>query len=139
MQSPNDVWTAGTYSLALTMDGTPVRCSVQMPDTPPTGNVSGDCGSRADLTLAFTTVGTCPPVVCNSTVCEGMSCTPIPGHFQMTLVINGLPAEVGLSLSLDGNAVVNETIAPKSSTNEPNGAGCGTCTNASGTVSVAGG
>jgi hypothetical protein len=68
-----------------------------------------------------------------------MSATPIPGHFQMTVVIQGLPTEVGLNLSLDGNAVTSETIAPKASTDEPNGAGCGTCTSASATVSVAGG
>ena len=57
----------------------------------------------------------------------------------MVLVIQGLPTQVGLNLSLDGKAVMNETIAPRSITTEPNGAGCGTCTHGSATVSVAGG
>src|SRR5580700_10162504 len=78
LQSPNDAWSAGTYSLAVTMDGTSAQCSVQMPDPPPTSAVQG------------TSVH---PVVCNGGVCEGMSATPIPGHLQMTVVIQGLPTE----------------------------------------------
>ncbi len=139
LQSPNDAWTAGTYSLAVTMDGTLAQCSVQMPDPPPTSGVQGNCGANTNLTLALTTVDLVHPIVCSGGACEGMSATRIPGHFQMTVVIQGLPTEVGLTLSLDGNAVVSETIAPKASTNEPNGAGCGTCTTATATVSVAGG
>jgi hypothetical protein len=139
LQSPNDAWTAGTYSLAVTMDGTSTQCSVQMPDSSAAGGVQGNCGSNTNLTLALTTVDTVHPIVCNGGACEGMSATPIPGHFQMTLVIQGLPTEVGLNLGLDGNAVLSETIAPKGSTAEPNGEGCGTCTNASVTVPVPGG
>jgi hypothetical protein len=55
----------------------------------------------------------------------------------MTLVIKDMPTEVGVNLALDGNAVISETIAPKATTTEPNGVGCGTCTNASATISVA--
>jgi hypothetical protein len=139
LQSPNDAWTAGTYSLAVTMDGTSAQCTVQMPDPPPTGGVQGNCGSSTNLTLALTTVDSVPPVVCSGGACEGMSATPIPGHFQMTVGIQGLPTEVGLALSLDGTTLMSESIAPKSTTTEPNGEGCGTCTNASATVSVEGG
>jgi hypothetical protein len=66
-----------------------------------------------------------------------MSCTPIPSHFRITLVIQGTPAQVGLSLSRDGNQLMSETIAPKDTTT--GNASCGTCTNGSATVSVAGG
>ena len=139
LQSPNDAWTAGTYGLAVTMDGTSAQCSVQMPDPPAAGGVQGNCGSNTNLTLALTTVDTAHPIVCNGGACQGMSATPIPGHFQLTLGIRSLPTEVGLNLSLNGNAVMSETIVPKTTTDEPNGEGCGTCTNASATVSVAGG
>jgi hypothetical protein len=54
----------------------------------------------------------------------------------MTLVIQGLPAEVGLDLSVNGNDVMNETIAPNVTTTEPNGAGCGTCSNATASLSI---
>jgi hypothetical protein len=64
LQSPNDAWTAGTYSLAVTMDGTSAQCSVQMPDPPAAGGVQGNCGSNTNLTLALTTVDTVHPIVC---------------------------------------------------------------------------
>jgi len=57
----------------------------------------------------------------------------------MVLGIGAMPAKLGLDLSVDGNALMNETIAPMQTTTEPNGAGCGTCTNASATLSIAGG
>jgi hypothetical protein len=139
LQSPNDAWAAGTYTLALTKDGTPAQCTMQVPDPPPANGAEGSCGLGATTTMALTTVDSCPPVVCKNGACESMSCTPIPGRFQMTLVLKGMPAQVGLGLSVDGNAVISETIAPKSTTTELNGAGCGTCTNGSATVSVAGG
>jgi hypothetical protein len=48
-------------------------------------------------------------------------------------------SQVGLDLSVDGISVTSVTIAPKATTTEPNGPGCGTCTNASETISVVGG
>jgi len=50
-----------------------------------------------------------------------------------------MPAQLGLDLSLNGNELMKETIAPAQTTTEPNGVGCGTCTNASATLSIAGG
>jgi hypothetical protein len=139
LQAPNDAWAAGMYTLALRIDGTPGQCTMQVPDPPPVSGVQGSCGLGATATLTLATVDTCPPVVCKNGACEGMSCTPIPGRFQMVLVIQGLPTQVGLNLSVDGNSLMNQTIAPKSTTTQPNGAGCGTCTNGSATLSLPGG
>jgi hypothetical protein len=150
LQAPSDAWTAGMYTLALTIDGTPAQCTLQIPDPPPVGAVQGSCG-LSTVTFSLTTVDSCPPVVCSNGACEGMSCTPIPGRFQTTLKIGTgfgstvsdaqphVVGQLGLNLSLDGNNLLNETIAPKQTTTEPNGAGCGTCTNASATLSIAGG
>lgn len=100
------------------------------------------------MTMTLVTVDSCPPVVCDNNVCHGMSCAPIPGHFQMKVVISSgtgsdasahVAAQVALDLSVDGKALANKTIAPKATTTEPNGQGCGMCTNASATLSVAGG
>jgi hypothetical protein len=150
LQSPNDAWTAGTYTLAMTMDGTPAQCSIQIPDPPPAGGVQGSCAVGSNVTLGLVAVESCPPVVCANGACEGTSCTPVAGRFQMVLATGtsfGLEGDaqphvveqLALDLSLDGNELMNETIAPTSTTTEPNGAGCGTCTNASATVSIAGG
>ena len=57
----------------------------------------------------------------------------------MNLGIAGMPAQVGVDLTVDGTELINETIAPTQTTTQPNGVGCGTCTNASATLSVAGG
>jgi hypothetical protein len=139
LQSPNDAWASGTYTLVLNIGGTPAQCSLPIPDPPPTNGVQGTCGQSSDISLSLVPLESCPPVVCEAGVCHGTSCTPIPGRFQIVLGINGTPAQLGLDLSLEGNELMKETIAPTQTTTEPNGAGCGTCTNASATLSIAGG
>jgi hypothetical protein len=47
-------------------------------------------------------------------------------------------AEGDCAMVLNGNHLMSETIAPESTTTEPNGAGCGMCTLGFATVSVAG-
>jgi hypothetical protein len=137
LTSPNDAWTPGMYTLALTTSGTQAHCTVAISAPPPSNGIAGLCPLDGTFTLKLVTVDSCPPVVCNSTACTFMSCTPIPDHFQMTLVIQGMPTKLGLSLSRDGNALMSQTIAPKET--RTGSATCGTCTNASATVSVAGG
>ena len=148
LQSPNDAWASGTYTLALNIDGTPAHCLLPIPDPPPTNGAQGTCGVSAVM-FSLTTVDSCPPVVCSNGVCGAMSCTPIPGRFQMTLKIgtgfgftvsDAQPHVVGqlsVDLSVDGNALMNETIAPKATTT--GSAACGFCTSASATLSIAGG
>jgi hypothetical protein len=137
LQSPNDAWASGTYTLALNIDGTPAQCSLPIPDPAPTNGVRGTCGQGSDLSLSLVSLESCPPVVCDSLVCHGTSCSPIPGRFHIVLGINGTPAQLGLDLSLDGNELMKETIAPKVTTS--GSAACGFCTNASATLSIAGG
>ena len=141
LQSPNDVWAAGEYTLALNIDGTAGECTLStlsISGAALTNSVSGTCTAGADYALALTVADSCPPVMCNGNACGGMSCTPVPGHFQMTLTINAIPAQVALTLTTAGQTLVDQTIMPQAVTTEPNGEGCGTCTNASVTVPVSG-
>jgi hypothetical protein len=46
---------------------------------------------------------------------------------------------VALVLSVDGTTLLNVTISPMATTTEPNGTGCGKCTNASDTLMLSGG
>lgn len=133
--APNNAWTAGTYSLTLTADDGPVQCTISVPTSPPSSGAAGMC----PYPLRLEPVESCPPVVCDGGACggQGGSCTPIAGQFQMTVTIQGLPTQVGLDLSVDGKPLTSKTVAPTPATTEPNGAGCGTCTNASATVSIA--
>jgi hypothetical protein len=131
--APNDAWVAGTYTLTLTVDDSPVQCTISVPASPSSSGVVGSCPIGA---LDLNAVDSCPPVVCDGAACEGMSCTPIAGQFQMTVTIQGLPTQVGLALSVNGMPLTSETVAPMSTTTEPNGQGCGACTNASAMLSI---
>jgi hypothetical protein len=152
LQSPNDAWTAGTYTLAIVADGVPQQCTMQSPDPP--AAAQGTCSANG-TTLSLDPICPPTPIVCNAVACGGMSNSGFagcfPGRFTMTLTIGKgfgfmvsdaqphVVGQLGLKLSVDGNALMNETIAPTQTTTEPNGAGCGTCTNASATLSIAGG
>jgi hypothetical protein len=52
--------------------------------------------------------------------------------------IDSLPSHVALDLSVGGKSLVNATLTPQATTTEPNGQGCGMCTNASATASTSG-
>jgi hypothetical protein len=138
VQTPSNTWATGTYSLTLTLDGAVSQCTIVVPDPPSAGGMAGTCPIGASYAVSLDPVESCPPVVCSDSACEGMTCTPIPGQFQMTIAIQGLPTQVGLDLAMDGKALASKTLTPVSETTEPNGPGCGTCTNARGTVMIAG-
>ena len=148
LQSPNDAWTAGTYTLAMVVDGASQQCTMHVPD-PPAG-VQGTCSANG-TTLSLAPVCPLPPPVCNAGVCSQSvsSADCIAGRFTMALTIGKgfnfmvsdaqphVVGQLGLNLSVDGGALMNETIAPKATTT--GSAECGFCTNASATLSIAGG
>jgi hypothetical protein len=147
LQSPNNVWAAGVYTLALNIDGTMEQCTLQISDPPPENSIQGTC-SLAGTTLSLEQICVEPAAVCHNNTCERPPANCLAGQFQMQVVASpaGGPdaqphvaAQVGLDLSVDGRSVTSVTIAPKATTTEPNGAGCGTCTNASTTIPIAGG
>jgi hypothetical protein len=82
LASPNDAWTPGMYTLALTADGTQGQCTVTISDPPPLNGVGALCPLDGTFTLELVTVDSCPPVVCNANACEGMSCTQFPVTFR---------------------------------------------------------
>lgn len=139
LHAPNDSWTPGTYTVTVGGGGdggAPVRCVVSVPASPSSSGVTGFCGLGSSNALNLEPVTSCPPVVCDGGACEGMTCTPVAGHFQMQLTLQGLPAQVPVDITVDGQSVMSETITPTATTTEPNGQGCGTCTNASATASI---
>jgi hypothetical protein len=103
--------------------------------------------------LTLTPVCPQPPPVCTATTCSETvsSANCLPGQFTMQLTIGTPfgPFEAGvephvvgmlaLDLSVEGTELLHESVAPKATTTEPNGAGCGTCTNATATLPLAGG
>jgi hypothetical protein len=154
IRAPNDAWVAGSYTLAMMVNGVPQQCTMNVPNPP--AATQGTCSASGPgyvwaTTLSLAGVCPSPPIICNDAgACGGMvsSADCIAGHFTMQLVIGaqlGADAQppfaepVSLDLSVDGTTLLNETISPMATTTEPNGTGCGTCTNASDTLMLSGG
>ncbi|HEV3191616.1 MAG TPA: hypothetical protein VGY54_14000 [Polyangiaceae bacterium] len=135
VQSPNDAWTPGSYALAMNVDGTPGQCTLDVAN-PPQQTSSLDCAPAAKTTLTLEQAWTQPPVVCDQNACRTGSAGPIPGHFRLVLVLQGLPKQVALNLTLDWSEILNKAVSPMPKTDEPNGPGCGQCTNAQTTLTV---
>jgi hypothetical protein len=135
-RTPSNSWKPGMYTVTVVgSDGT-VHCVLSIPASTLSSGVVGSCdpGSHSDLWLE--PILTCQPLVCSDGACSGTACLPVTGHFQMTLDIQGLAAQVPVDVALDGKSLVRATITPIATTEEPNGQGCGTCTNASATASI---
>ncbi len=49
---------------------------------------------------------------------------------MMNVVISRIPNQLDIRLSRDGQELTNRSLVRQSSTTEPNGVGCGFCTNA---------
>jgi hypothetical protein len=139
VQSPNNAWALGSYTLAIDADGTATTCTLQMPTSAWLDGVPGDCGAQSPVTVRVMPITSCPPRVCyQNGTCVTMACTPIPGQFELSITITSLTSHVALNLSVGGKPLLVETLTPQAATTEPNGEGCGTCTNASATVSTMG-
>jgi hypothetical protein len=150
LQSPGNMWSAGTYALAANIDGNTAQCSLRISEPPPTGTLQGTC-SATNVTWTLTQLCPQPPPVCTNGACVGMvsSANCLAGQFQMAVTVSpqgfgpdassAIASQIAIDLSLDGTELIDETIRPTTKTTEPNGAGCGTCTNASATLSIAGG
>jgi hypothetical protein len=139
VQSPNNAWALGSYTLKVDADGTATTCTLQMPTSAPLGGAPADCGAGSPVTASVVPIASCPKPVCyQDGTCSQMSCTPVPGQFELSITIPSLSPHVGVNLSVGGKSLLVGTLTPQSTTTEPNGKGCGFCTNASATASTTG-
>jgi hypothetical protein len=135
VQSPNDAWTPSSYVLAMDIDGAQAQCTLEVANSPERAT-SVDCAAGTNRTLTLEPVLTQPPLVCDQTACGGSSAVPVAGHFQLLLVLQMLPKEVAMNLTRDGTVILNKVVSPARQTDEPNGHGCGQCTNAQSTLMI---
>lgn len=63
------------------------------------------------------------------------TCT-MAGHFQMLLSLGTVVSSATVHLVANGTTLVGATVRPAATTTEPNGPGCGECTNASAMLSA---
>lgn len=136
-RTPSDSWKPGMYTVTLGGSEGPVHCVLSVPASTSSSGVMGSCDDpRSQFDLTLEPVLTCAPLVCSDGACGGTACLPVADHFQMVLVIQGLPVQVPVDVALDGKSLTRATITPFATTEEPNGQGCGICTNASATASI---
>ena len=144
LETPGNAWAPGDYTLSLDVDGVAKQCTLHIPDPPVNGTTSGSCAS-SDTTLQLRQICPQPRVVCNASACMGSSDSDdcLSGQYTMQVAISPdwspdaqprTASQVALDLSVDGRSITNTSVAPQASTTEPDGVGCGTCTNASATV-----
>jgi hypothetical protein len=135
LQSPTGAWTPGNYQIALVVDGGPATCTLPIPSSPsPTSDIVGTCTSG--LAAIFQGESHCQTLPSDGAV-SGEICTPVPGHFFMTVTLDGTPPQVDLTVMRNGNALVDQTIEFMYQDFQPNGPQCGSsCRGASASVTV---
>jgi hypothetical protein len=135
LQSPTGAWTPGNYQIALVVDGGPATCTLPIPSSPsPTSDIVGTCTSG--LTAIFQGETQCQTLPSDGAVSGGI-CRPVPGHFFLTLTLDGTPPQVDLTVMRDGNALVDQTVEFMYQDFQPNGPQCGpSCRGASASVTV---
>jgi hypothetical protein len=124
LRTANGAWTAGTYTIELSVDGTPGTCTLSIPDPP--ASAQGTCSSARNVfglfPLSLFQESKCVTVTQGSAT--GESCTPIPGQFHLSLELSGTPVQVGLTVSRDGSQLASQTVAMQYQTVRPNGPDC---------------
>jgi hypothetical protein len=138
LRTASGPWTAGTYTIELSVDGTPGTCTLSIPDPP--ASAQGTCSSARNVfglfPLSLDQESRC--VTLTQGNATGQSCTPIPAQFHLSLELSGTPAQVGLTVSRDGSPLANETVALQYQTVRPNGPDCEpSCHQASADLSIA--
>jgi len=144
LQTPGNTWAPGDYTLSVDVEGVSQQCTLQIPDPPVNGTTTGTCTSST-TSLQLLQICPEPKVACDAVACHGSSDSDdcLSGQYTMQVTIQPafgtnvqphLPSQVAVDLSVGGQSIMNATVAPQATTTEPNGVGCGTCTNGSATV-----
>jgi hypothetical protein len=136
--TPSGGWKPGTYELTLLVDGDSSSCALKVPAMPsPTATVAGACTATMTFDLA-------PQAQCLADAGDAdastADCAATAGALQQVLTLPGMPLTVVLTLTRDGNMLVQQTIALTYADVHPNGPSCGpTCREAGAVVDVPGG
>src|SRR5215469_16273326 len=65
VQSANNAWALGSYTLSLDADGAATTCTLQMPTSTPLDGTPGVCGPGSNVSFTVLPITSCPPPVCN--------------------------------------------------------------------------
>ncbi|HEY6458531.1 MAG TPA: hypothetical protein VIY73_00220, partial [Polyangiaceae bacterium] len=132
----DDAWAPGAYTVNFSGPAAASTCNLTVPSPVPSNGVSGTCALSDGAVLTLAPVMSCPAPTCNDEACGGASCSPVPGHFQLSLSLQAMASSIDVQVLLGASSIASVSVTPVAATTEPNGPGCGDCTNASATVSV---
>jgi hypothetical protein len=146
-EAPGNVWMPGEYTLTVGFAGGMDTCTLSVPASPkPGASFTGTC---SDPSVLWNLEAICPPKTwCEAGACAAMfsSSYCLPGQYEMTVRIGGFaPASgrttslftsVTVDLAIGGIELAAGTVPTTTKTTQPNGEGCGYCTNATATVQV---
>jgi hypothetical protein len=113
-------WEPGSYALAVTLDDSAYSCEFQLPEDLP-GNMTQSIACGA-LTVTLAQRMTCIEVGSGSTASQ--QCTPNPDEYDLLLSAYDTPGESTLSLSRDGEEILNDARTLEYEQTFPNGEGC---------------
>jgi hypothetical protein len=141
LEAPSDLWADGTYALTLETDVGSASCTLNLSTSDALDPMSS-CSSP-HVTFVATPAECATP--CGSAACAQSPGDCVAGQYHVTVTLgdpNGpnpdatLATRGSIVLARDGVEIANASFTPKLTTGEPNGPGCGTCTNGAATVAV---
>ena len=115
---------------------------LETPPSPPSDNIAGDCGLQSSITMALVPAGDVPAAGLRTRgrdprpSARRRRARPSPGATSSRSPCRACRSTVTMNLTRDGKSLLSDTLTPQAKTTEPNGVGCGTCTNASATAST---
>jgi hypothetical protein len=113
---------SGTHVLDVTADGITVSCTFQVPlaQQPGGGDVAPQCPQGLGVFIGQ--ASTCTETDTASS--KSLTCVPIAGRFFEDITVTGKPAQLHVRLTVNGAAVLDQSEAPRYTSNQPNGPGC---------------
>jgi hypothetical protein len=112
-----NVWPAGNYAVALSLDGETSACSFSIPeDLPARGAVATlSCGYLSQLAA-------CREIREGGAVIH--ECEPLDGQYELNIAAAGEHSSLALTLAHDGSVVLDHTEDPVYTVTSPNGPEC---------------
>lgn len=118
----------GLYDVSLSLDGRQVSCkaAVPIPARGSAGTEGVGCGGDVQISGESRAVDVLDP----------LDLPGLDGGFRLRIPAGEEPgpSRVSIAVRLDGDSVLERTVTPSYTVDEPNGPGCGECARASDTL-----
>lgn len=129
LTTPGGDWSPGSYELTVTADGQASTC---------TFSLAGPLVDNGPVE-GWTCSGALTASLRNELSCQGPSCSPVAGRFQLDVALDATPQQASVKLHHEGQLVTEQSVSPTYVESSPNGPGCApVCQNATASLAVSG-